>query len=120
LAAKTVRGYCNAARAFLADRERVAGDLALGELDVNSYLLRRSRRGSVSSSKAVVTGLRSLLRFVHQEGLIDRDLAVAVASVANWRLTSLVRAEPLTGAERASQIGQFPDVAKGQPATLTR
>jgi TnpA family transposase len=75
------------ARAFLAGRERVVGDLALGALDVaviNNYLLGRSRRGSISSSKAVVTGLRSLLRFLYLEGLIDRDLAVAVAPVANW------------------------------------
>lgn len=95
LAAETVRGYCNTARAFLADRERIAGDLALGALDVvavNDYLLGRSRRGSIASSKAVVTALRSLLRFLYLEGLIDRDLAVAVASVANWRLASLVRA----------------------------
>jgi integrase/recombinase XerD len=95
LAAETVRGYCNTVRAFLADRERIAGDLALGALDVaalNNYLLGRSRRGSIASSKAVVTGLRSLLRFLYLEGLIDRDLAVAVASVANWRLASLVKA----------------------------
>jgi integrase/recombinase XerD len=39
-----------------------------------------------------VTGLRSLLRFLYLEGLIDRDLAVAVAPVANWRLASLVKA----------------------------
>ena len=44
LAVETVRGYCNTARAFLADRERIAGDLALGALDVaviNNYLLGR-------------------------------------------------------------------------------
>jgi site-specific recombinase XerD len=73
LAAETVRGYCNTARAFLADREQVVGDLALGGLDVaviNDYLLGRSRRGSISPSKAVVTGLRSLLRFLYSEGLI--------------------------------------------------
>jgi integrase/recombinase XerD len=95
LADETVRGYCNTARAFLADRERVAGDLALDALDVaaiNDYLLRYSRRSSVCSAKAAVTGLRSLLRFLHLEGLIDRDLAVAVPSVAKWRLASLVKA----------------------------
>lgn len=95
LAAETVRCYCNTARAFLADRERIAGDVALGSLDVaaiNDYLLRYSRRSSVCSAKAVVTGLRSLLRFLLLEGLIDRDLAVAVPSVAQWRLASLVKA----------------------------
>jgi integrase/recombinase XerD len=59
---------------------------------INEYLLRGSQRGSVSSSKAVVTGLRSLLCFLHLDGLIDRDLAVAVPSVAQWRLASLVKA----------------------------
>jgi integrase/recombinase XerD len=95
LAGETVRGYCNTARAFLTDREQRFGDLALSALDVaaiNEYLLRASRRGSVCSTKAAVTGLRSLLRFLHLEGLIDRDLAVAVPSVANWRLASLVKA----------------------------
>jgi site-specific recombinase XerD len=95
LAAETVRCYCNTARAFFADRDRIAGDLGLDALDVaaiNAYLLRTSRRGSVSSAKAAVTGLRSLLRFLHLQGLIDRDLAVAVPSVANWRLASLVKA----------------------------
>src|SRR5919108_1677391 len=116
LASETVRGYCNTARAFLADRERIAGDLALGALDVaalNDYLLGRSRRGSISSSKAVVTGLRSLLRFLYLEGLIDRDLAVAVAPVANWRLASLVKAldgssvaRLLDGCDRGTAVGR--------------
>jgi integrase len=92
---ETVRGYCNTARAFLADRERPAGGLALEALDVaaiDEYLLRASQRGSVCSAKAAVTGLRSLLPFLHLDGLIDRDLAVAVPSVAKWRLASLVKA----------------------------
>jgi integrase/recombinase XerD len=95
LAVETVRGYCNTARAFLADRERLAGGIALEALEVaaiNAYLVRASQRGSVCSAKAAVTGLRSLLRFLHLEGLIDRDLAVAVPSVAKWRLASLVKA----------------------------
>ena len=95
LALETVRCYGNTARAFLADRERTAGDLALGALDVvavNGYLLCALRQGSAGSAKAAVTGLRSLLRFLHLEGLIDRELAVAVPSVAQWRLASLVKA----------------------------
>jgi integrase/recombinase XerD len=40
----------------------------------------------------VVVGLRSLLRFLQVEGMVGRDLAVAVPSVAKWRLASLVRA----------------------------
>jgi integrase/recombinase XerD len=91
----TVRNYCNHARAFLADRERIADDLALEALDpatINEYVLRESRRVSVSSTQAAALALRSLLRFLQLEGLIDRDLAVAAPSVAKWRLASLVRA----------------------------
>jgi integrase/recombinase XerD len=116
LAAETVRGYCNTARAFLGDRERIAGALALDALDVaaiNDYLLRVSRRGGASSAKATVTGLRSLLRFLHLQGLIDRELAVAVPSVAKWRLASLVRAldadsvaRLLRGCDRSTAVGR--------------
>ena len=91
----TVRNYCNHARAFLANRERLTGDLALDALDVaaiNTYVLCESRRVNVSSTQAVALALRSLLRFLHVEGVIDRDLAVAVPSVAKWRLASLVKA----------------------------
>ena len=58
---------------------------------VNAYVLRESQRLCVSSTKAVALALRSLLRFLHVEGVIDRDLAVAVPTVANWRLASLAR-----------------------------
>jgi integrase/recombinase XerD len=106
LAAETVRGYCNTARALPADRERIVGDLALGALDaaaINDYLLGRSRRGSIASSGAVVTGCGPA-RFLHVEGLIDRDFAVAVASVATWRLASLVKA--LDGPSVARLLGR--------------
>jgi integrase/recombinase XerD len=112
----TIRNYRNDARAFLADRERIAGNLALGALDVaaiNEYVLRQSQRVSVCSTQAVVIGLRSLLRFLHVEGVVDRDLAVAVPSVAKWRLASLVQAldasfvaRLLDGCDRRSAIGR--------------
>jgi integrase/recombinase XerD len=59
---------------------------------INDYVLRESRRVSISSTQAVALALRSLLRFLHLDGAIDRDLAVAVPSVAKWRLASLVKA----------------------------
>ena len=95
----TVRNYTNHARDFLTDREHRAGGLALETLDVaaiNDYMLRESRRLSASSMQAAAGVLRSLLRFLHVEGLIDRDLAVAVPTVAKWRLASLVRAADAT------------------------
>ena len=72
----TVRNYCNHARPFLADRERIAGELALAALDVaaiNDYVLRESRRVSVSSTQAVAQTLRSLLRFLHLDGPFGGD-----------------------------------------------
>jgi integrase len=40
----------------------------------------------------MVTRLRSLLRFLHVEGLTERALAAAVPAVASWRLASLPKA----------------------------
>ena len=37
----------------------------------------------------MLVGARSFLRFLLQEGLIERDLAAAVPTVARWRLASL-------------------------------
>ena len=99
LKSSTTRNYCNHARDFLADRERLIGGLGLETLDVaaiNGYMWSESQRVSVSSTQAAAGVLRSFLRFLHVEGLIDRDLAVAVPSVAKWRLASLVRAVDAT------------------------
>jgi integrase/recombinase XerD len=93
--ASTIRSYCNHARDFLTDREQRFCGPALERLDVaavNDWMPRESRRVSVSSTAAAAGALRSFLRFLHLEGLIDRNLAVAVPTVAKWRLASLVRA----------------------------
>jgi integrase len=116
LAASSVRNYVGVARVFLADRERVRGGLALRELDgaaVSEFVLRESRRSSVGSAKCMVTRLRALLRFLHVEGEIERDLAGAVPSVAGWRLASLVRAldtrsvaRLLSSCDRRTRVGR--------------
>jgi integrase/recombinase XerD len=116
LKASTIRNHCNHARDFLAERERFVGGLALEALDVamiNDYMLRESRRVSVSSTQAAAGVLRSFLRFLHADGVVDRDLAVAVPTVAEWRLASLVRAvDPLllagllASCERGTPIGR--------------
>jgi integrase/recombinase XerD len=116
LAASSVRNYVGVARVFLADRERIRGELALMELDaaaVSDFALRESRRCSVGSAKCMVTRLRALLRFLHVEGEIERDLAGAVPSVASWRLASLVKAldarsvaRLLSGCDRRTRVGR--------------
>ena len=90
LTASTVRNYVGVAREFLSDRERVHGGLALMELDgaaVSEFVLRESRRSSVGSAKCMVTRLRALLRFLHVEGEVDRDLAGVVprSRAGGWR-----------------------------------
>jgi integrase/recombinase XerD len=114
--ASTIRNYCNHARDFLTDREQRFGGPALETLDVaaiNDWMLRESRRLSVSSTGAAAGALRSFLRFLHVDGVIDRDLAVAVPMVARWRLASLVRAvDPLlltrllSACDRATVMGR--------------
>jgi integrase/recombinase XerD len=93
LAARTVVGYEATTRLFLTGRMSTEGlDLAgLGGADVTRFVLRESRRRNVGSAKYLVTGLRSLLRFLHLEGAAPA-LAEAVPTVAGWRGAALPRA----------------------------
>jgi len=94
LAAGTVVDYVHAVRPFLAS---VGGD---GELDlqrltaadVTAFVVARCPRQSRGAAKLTVTALRSLLGFLHVEGLIARSLVGAVPSAASWRLSGLPRA----------------------------
>ena len=95
LAPSSVRNYVGVARVFLSWRETAAGRLWREGLDgaaVSEFVLGEARRSSVGSAKCMVTRLRALLRFLHVEGEIERDLAGAVPSFASWRLASLVKA----------------------------
>ncbi|MER5347610.1 hypothetical protein ABT030_46585 [Streptomyces mirabilis] len=49
---------------------------------------------SVWSAKALVTAVRSLLRYLHIDGRIPASLTSAVPSVAGWRLDCLPRGLP--------------------------
>jgi integrase/recombinase XerD len=116
LAASSVRNYVGVARTFLRDREQVRGELAVRELDgkaVSEFVQRESGRSTVGSAKCMVTRLRALLRFLHVEGEIERDLAGAVPSVASWRLASLVKAldarsvaRLLSSCDRRTRVGR--------------
>lgn len=94
LAGSTAGRYVNLARTFLVD---VAGGdgLDLGGLsgaDVSGFVVREGRRLSVGSTKDVVTCLRSFLRFLDSQGLIEGRLVSAVPAVASWRGASLPKA----------------------------
>jgi site-specific recombinase XerD len=93
LAAPTVAYYEGVARLFLTEQggpivEKLA---ALTSAAVTGFVVRESRRCSVGSTKFMVTALRSLLRYLHLQGVTDRPLAAAAPAVAGWRLAGLPR-----------------------------
>ncbi len=113
---KTVVRYEAVARLFLSNSLSTTGALHLEDLaagGVTEFVLRECRRRSVGSAKDVVAGLRSLLRFLHVEGLTPRQLAPAVPTVAGWRGSSLPRAlgpdevgRLLVSCDRATAVGR--------------
>jgi len=58
---------------------------------VTAFVVTYGRRRPKSVAR-MVTALRSLLGFVHVEGITDRSLATAVPSVAGWTQTGLPKA----------------------------
>ncbi len=86
--------YVRSVRPFLAERASTGG-LDLEHLtagDVSAFVVGACRDGRNGSPKPMVSALRSLLMFLHVEGLICEGLTSAVPSVAHWRLAGLPRA----------------------------
>jgi site-specific recombinase XerD len=94
LAAESVRCYGNQAKVFLA---QLPGSLEaaladLGPAEVTQFVIAQTAvAASVESAKALVTATRSLLRFLHVQGLIRRPLTAAVPAVAGVRGAGLPR-----------------------------
>jgi site-specific recombinase XerD len=91
VAQATVDNYVAFVRNFLVHR---FGDepLQLGQLrerDVTDYVLCWVRSHRPGRAKLLVTVLRSFFRFLLEHGEIERDLAVAVPTVAGWRLSTV-------------------------------
>jgi integrase/recombinase XerD len=97
----TARNYVDAVRPFLRRRLSPDGDAldwdSLDAADVTAFVVARTPSQSRCAAKMTVTALRSLLGFLHVDGLIARRLTGAVPSVAGWRLAGLPKA--LTPAE---------------------
>jgi integrase/recombinase XerD len=112
----SVRLYANVGRLFLVERleptRRDVEHLTAG--DVKQFVLREARVRSVASAKTLVTGLRSLLRFLYLDGRIPMPLAEAVPTVAGWRLSSLPRALD------AAQVKRLLESCDRHTATGTR
>jgi site-specific recombinase XerD len=89
----TAGDYVDAVRPFL--RGRVSPDGltldwdSLRAADVSAFVVARTPNQSRGAAKLTVTALRSLLGFLHVDGMIARPLAAAVPSVAGWRLAGL-------------------------------
>jgi site-specific recombinase XerD len=86
LAPSTVDHYIDVAQKVLAqwgDQGLELATVTAGE--VTAFVVGVSRRGNVPTAKALVTALRSWLRFLAAEGLTSQDLVGAVPAVASWR-----------------------------------
>ncbi|WP_292390364.1 tyrosine-type recombinase/integrase [Mesorhizobium sp.] len=85
--------YARMVRPFLRHRLSSDGralDLAgLAATDVVTFVVARCPQLSRGAASLTVTALRSLLTFLHVEGLIARSLAACVPSVAGRRLAGL-------------------------------
>lgn len=93
LAASTISHYVGVAGLFLTGASG-GGAIDVGGLatvDVTGFVVRESGLRSVSASKYLVAGLRSLLRYLHVAGLTPTPLADAVPAVARRRGTTLPR-----------------------------
>jgi site-specific recombinase XerC len=94
LAPTTVRSHEDVARRFLS-RHAVGDRLDLDDLaaaEVTAFVLAQARLRSVGSMKALLSPLRSLLRFLFVAGIAPRNLAAAVPGIANPQLAALPKA----------------------------
>lgn len=91
LAQNTIRRNVDLVRPFLTGRVSAGGDdlreLAAG--DVAAFVTAAWRGPGRATASRMATALRSLLQFLHVEGLIDRPLVDAVPAVAAWKLAGL-------------------------------
>jgi integrase/recombinase XerD len=93
LAAESVRCYLLDARVFLAQLPGPSGPVleGLSAGQVTGFFVDYCRDRNVWSAKAMVTGVRSFLRFLHVAGFVPASLTGAVPAVASWRGASLPR-----------------------------
>jgi len=111
----SAHGYAVNVRPFL---ERFAGrdGVEFARLDgaaVVAFVVATCPSQSRSSAKRTTKALRSLLRFLHAEGHIDRPLANTVPAASGWRLAVLPRRlEPgqvralMEGCDRSTVVGR--------------
>mgnify|MGYP001202705333 CR=1 FL=1 len=112
----TASGYVNFARPFLHKREARDGTLQLADLtarDITEFVVAEVPGRPMGSAKLIVTALRSLLRFLLVDGVLEQSLASAVPAVAGSRLAGLPRAlesgqvrKLLASCDRSTAVGR--------------
>lgn len=104
LARGTVRAYLETARLFLCQREAQPGGLDLENLaagQVTGFVIEQCRARRVAAAKTLVTGLRSLLRYLYWAGCTaDQQLAPAVPAPAGFAGGCLPRGAGGGGGDR--------------------
>ena len=113
LSPSTVGKYLAAVHAFLATRfeaREVALDMLVAR-DANRFIVRHAI--SASHAKDLATALRSFLRYLYQRGDIAVNLAGAIPTVTNWRLSELPKSLPpervelvLASCDKSTVIGR--------------
>jgi len=116
LARSTVNEYVYMVRPFLRTRADDRGALKLENLaaaDVTAFVVTNAPGRSIGSAKLMVTALRSLLDFLHIQGLLANSFALVVPTVAGSRLAGLPKGlaasqvqQLLTSCDRRTSIGR--------------
>jgi integrase/recombinase XerD len=92
LAEGTIATYLPLVRAFVDERlGSAACSSSLCAGDVRDFLLDRARRVAPKRAQLLGSALRSFLRFLFLRGETATDLAHAIPSVRQWRLSSVPR-----------------------------
>jgi site-specific recombinase XerD len=98
----TISGYLPFVRDFIAERLD-GGAIRLDSLrpgDIRDFLLARVRRMAPKRAQYMGTAVRSFLRFLFLRGETGSDLALAVPTLRQWRLSSVPRHLPAPDVER--------------------
>lgn len=87
----TISNYQYFVRKFLTTRFREGPFLlkAMKASDISDFVLRYSHSMGVSRARLMTTAFRSFFRYLFQKGELQADLAAAVPTVANWRLSTV-------------------------------
>ncbi len=92
LVVPVVAAWLKVAALFLVEHPGLAvGATAIGMAEVSAFCARELPRRRPAAARNLAAALRSLLRFLHVEGVVDAPLAQAVPAVANRKGTGLPR-----------------------------